>query len=391
MMRTPRGLVALMAGSLLAFGCASPTGSNGTPSTNDGDAARPPRSSPCPGELVLHTSRPPSSDLGFIYGLFDSMPEVEPGTTSVHAPIGHNNPALGSNSLRLVHGGTSDDFERPLGRLLTDEDVDLALVDSDELIAFMGTQVAGDAEAISVFAPFEISDSIIFWDEDAHPDTRTISDLKKWDIRVLYADGSYFMDYLVSSGQLWSTQAVNTLDGTPIPFIASGGRIVKQGSSTLDPYAYRNLYRDWMKDVSYQYIHDMGWTPYPLTLTVRSSDIERLSPCLEVLVPEMQRSQLRFLEDPEDTASLIAATSRSLDMQWSYTIDQALAAHDRIVADGLVSRTPDRPIGDQDRARIDTLIDLFTRHVAGRRGLLMTPVESDAIVTNRFLDASIVP
>lgn len=345
--------------------------------------------SPCPDELVIHTAGPPSAKTGFLYQLFATTPEADIDTQSVAGPIKDDFGALTGTRLRVRHGGSVVGFERPLTTLLEDTSIHLALVDTDELVAMSHLAPGTDSFALSVFAPYEVSDAIIFWDDDAHPGTNTVSDLKKWDIRVMYAEGAYFMDYFVSSGLLFSTQAVGALDDTPIPFIGSGGRLVKQGSSTLDPHAYRHLYRDWMKEISYQYIHDTGWRPYPLTLTMRSGDLDSLADCMDSLVPALQRAQRDFLTDPADTVAALVGASRDLDDSIDHPHSQVLAAVRVILDDELVTRSGPRAIGHQDSERIDALIELFARHVAPRRGLLSSTLESADIVTNRFIDPNI--
>jgi hypothetical protein len=340
-----------------------------------------PHSGVCPETIVVHTNEMPMSDVGFLYQLLSPEYTIDPATQSVNAALLTDNSDLKGSRIEIRHGGKVTEYEQVSSILHKDPNILLGLVDTDEAaknVRAYPTQ--------AVFAPFQISPDIIYWNPDVYPTASEIADHNSWDIRVMYADGAYFMQHLLATQQLKAPQPVNTFDGTPIPFIASGGIFLQQGLSTVDPYAYRYIYRDWMKDISYQYIHRSGWQPYAMTVSATPDQLTRHSQCLEALVPALQKSTKDFLLDPEPAIARIVDAARQFTTTWSYSPDQARAAHNIMVTDQLVSNGTDNVLGSFDLQRTNDFIAAF-RNAFPNEGTM--DLTAEQLVNNDFLDTTI--
>lgn len=322
------------------------------------------------------------SDLGFLYQLLSTDYTIDPATQSISAPISSNNPQLSPSRLEIRHGGQVTNFEQVPTILHSDNSVLLGLVDTDEAIA-----LASSYPTQALFAPFNVSPDIIYWNPDLYPTATEIADHNSWDTRVMYADGAYFMRHLLVTEQLKPPQPVNTSDGTPIPFIASGGMFLQQGLSTVDPYAYRNVYRDWMKDIAYQYIHNSGWQPYAMSVSAIPANIARHSSCLKVLVPALQQSLKDFLANPEPAIARIVDTARQFNTTWTYSPEQARAAVDIMVSDQLVDNGQDNILGSFDVDRTSDFLTTFNRAIPS---VASSELTADKIISNEFLDSAIL-
>jgi hypothetical protein len=257
-------------------------------------------------------------------------------------------------------------------------------VSTDEAIL-----TSGRHGTMTVFTAFHASPTIVFWDPDAYPGRTSIDQFKNWDISVVHASGAPFMEHLVYTGVLHAKQSVPTSDGTPVSYMASGGRMLHQGSATLDPHAYRHVYRDWMKDIDFQYVHDMGWDPYAWSFAVRSDDVEPLATCLALLVPELQRVSQAFLGEPGPVIDRIVETARRFGGDWLYDADQARAAVARIIDDELWTFPTGSTHGGFDANRIDRLI-AKARASHSTPGDIAPGLSSIDIATDRFLDPSLL-
>jgi hypothetical protein len=335
----------------------------------------------CPDTIVIHTNEMPMSDVGFLYQLLSTDYTIDPTSQSINAQISSNDVRLAASRVEIRHGGLVTNFEQVPSILHSDNSVLLGLVDTDEAIA-----LASSFPTQALFAPFHISPDIIYWNPDLYPTANDIADHNSWDIRVMYADGAYFMRHLLATEQLKAPQPVNTFDGTPIPFIASGGMFLQQGLSTVDPYAYRHIYRDWMKDIAYQYVHKAGWQPYAMSVSATPVNVARHGSCLKVLIPALQQALKDFLVDPEPAIARVVDAARQFNTTWNYSPDQARAAIDIMVTDRLADNGTDNILGSFDLQRVSDLLAAFRRAIPN---VVSSDVTAELIVTNEYLDTSI--
>lgn len=367
-----RGLIVAIA---VLGGCTSAV------TTTDTSSSQPAHSGSCPETIIIHTNEMPMSDVGFLYQLLSTEYTIDAVNHTISAPLNSENADLNSSQLEIRHGGQVTNFEQVSALLHNDSDILLGLVDTDEAIA-----LARMFPTKALFAPFQKSPDIIYWNPDVYPNATRIVDHNSWDIRVMYADGAYFMQHLLTTQQLKPPQPVNTYDGTPIPFIASGGMFLQQGLSTVDPYAYRYIYRDWMKDIAYQYIHEAGWTPYAMSVSATPDQIARNEKCLQILIPALQQAMKDFLTSPESAIARIVDAARQFNSVWSYSPDQARAALDIILNDGLIGSETSGAVGSFDPQRTSEFLQTFRQSFPDVTDSALT---ADRLVTNEFLDASI--
>lgn len=367
-----RGLIVV---AVLIGGC---TTTNSMSQTTTAQSAH---SGTCPETIVVHTNEMPMSDAGFLYQLLSTDYSIDPVSQTITAQISSLDTQLNTSRIEIRHGGQVTDFEQVPSILHNDNSVLLGLVDTDEAIA-----LAGSYPTQALLAPFHISPDIIYWNPDLYPTATNIADHNSWDVRVMYLDGAYFMQHLLATEQLKSPQPVNTFDGTPIPFIASGGMFLQQGLSTVDPYAYRHIYRDWMKDIAYQYVHKAGWQPYAMSVSATPANIARHSSCLKILIPALQQALVDFLSNPEPAIARIVDTTRQFNTTWNYSPDQARAAIEIMVTDRLADNGTDNVLGSFDLQRVSDLLAAFRRAIPN---VVSSDVTAKQIVTNEYLDTSI--
>lgn len=335
----------------------------------------------CPETIKIQTDQAPSAEMGFLYQLFSSKYTVNSVDQTVTGDINSGITDLASSQLQIRHGGASTKYEKVSSLLHSNSEFLAGLVDTDEAV-----DLAQVFPTKALFAPFQKSPDIIYWNPEQYPTAKTIADHNSWDVRVIYADGAYFMDHLTKTKQLKPTQPVNTFDGTPIPFLASAGVMLQQGLSTIDPYAYRNVYRDWMKEIAYQYIHDAGWTPYANSFSATPSQISKHSKCFEILIPALQNAQINFFSSPENSIARIVDTVAQFDGYWQYSASQARAAVEIMRRDLLVANGDDNVLGTFNNERVKALMESF---YFSRNEPQTQNIAASEFFTNEFLDTSV--
>ena len=63
--------------------------------------------------------------------------------------------------------------------------------------------------------------------------------------------------------------------------------------------------------MNYALVNDTGYPFYPQALSIRAADKQKLAPCLEKLVPIVQRAQVDFLANPAKTNAFIIRTVKA--------------------------------------------------------------------------------
>ena len=108
-----------------------------------------------------------------------------------------------------------------------------------------------------------------------------------------------YMDYLLGTGQLRQSQVDGSYDGSPDRLAASRGAIAVQGFATSEPWKWQHEVPAWDKPLHYQLVSDSGYPNYRNLLAIRSGDKQRLTPCLQRLVPILQQSTVDFMARPD--------------------------------------------------------------------------------------------
>jgi hypothetical protein len=157
----------------------------------------------------------------------------------------------------------------------------------------------------------------------------------------------------------------------------------------VEPYVYENELEDWRKPVAYQLIHDAGYPIYASALSVRSGDLESLSPCLTKLVPVIQQATVDYYADPTATNALILKAVDEFDNGWVYTQGVADYSAATQVSLGLVGNGDDDTVGNFDLDRVQKIIDITTPLFEKQGATTAPDVAPETIVTNEFIDPSI--
>jgi hypothetical protein len=242
---------------------------------------------------------------------------------------------------------------------------------------------------IGVMAPLELDPQILLWDPKVHPTWHTIADIGQSDARVLYFQGSAYMEYLVGAGILRRAQIDGGYDGSPSRFVASGGKIAVQGYATNEPYLYEHELKAWGKPVAFQLIVDTGYPNYANVLSVRADQKAKLAPCLKRLVPILQRAQVEFMRDPGRTLDLIVKLDQAYKGGFVYSPGLARFAVMQMRQSGIVDNGHDATLGNFDNERIQRLINIVAPIFAGQRKPIRANLTPADVTTNEFIDPSV--
>jgi hypothetical protein len=264
-----------------------------------------------------------------------------------------------------------------------DPSITLGQVSTDESIRFSAKQAT-----LAVMAPMEISPFMIMWDPATYPQFNTIADIGKTDTKVLYFEGDTYMAYLTGTGVLKKAQVDGSYDGKPGNFVAAGGKVAQAGFATSEPYIYQNEVKQWGKPVKYALVNEAGYPFYPQALAIRAADKAKLAPCLKKLVPIVQRAQVDFLANPQQTNALVLNLVKQYNDGWVYTPGLADYAISKMRSD-FVKNGSDQTLGNFDTARVQRMIDIVTPIFTAQNQPPKAGLKPDDIATNEFIDTSI--
>ena len=376
-------VVAVAVGS--AAGCDGGTAGAGGQPAGRAAASGDPRSlrGVCPDTVVVQSSWFPEVEHAVAYQLVGAGYRFDAGHKSLTGPLVAAGVDTGVK-LQIRAGGPAIGFQKVSAQMYADPSVTLGMVNSDEVI-----QQSATTPVLAVMAPLDLDPQVILWDPAAHPDWNTISDIGQTDAKVLYYQGSPFMDYLLGSGILRASQVDGAYDGSPARFVASGGRIAAQGYATNEPYLYEHEVRQWHRPVRYALVNDTGYPNYANMLTIRVRDRDRLSGCLAKLVPMMQRAQVEFVRRPDPTVRLILAAVNAYRGGFFYSRALADYAVRVMVREGIVGNGGNRTLGDIDTGRISRLLRILAPILASQRKPVPPGLRVEDLVTNGYVDRTI--
>ncbi|MEA3215642.1 MAG: hypothetical protein QOJ19_1798 [Acidimicrobiia bacterium] len=336
----------------------------------------------CPDTVVIQTDWFPEAEHGTLYQMVGDSPTIDASKKLVRgklmAPGGKD---TGVN-IEIRTGGPAIGFQTVVSQLKQDPNILLGYVATDEAI-----ENYKDVPTKAVVAPLEINPQIIMWDPATYPDVKTIADLQKKNVTIRYFQTGAYMKYMVNSGQVKQSQLDGSYDGSPAVFTAQGGKIAQQGFASAEPYTYQNLIKEWAKPVSYQLIHDAGWTTYAAPLAVTQDKFEKNKPCFKKLVPIVQQSAVDYSKSPDKANALIVKAVQEYKDFWVYSSDLAKYADDTMKKLGLVGNGPDKTIGNFDEQRLTEFIKKALPVFAAKNP--PADLKWSDLVTNEFIDTSI--
>jgi len=337
----------------------------------------------CPATVNIQTDWFPEAEHGNLYNLIGAGYTIDAKKLTVTGDLISGGKTTGVQ-VQVRAGGPAIGYGRPIAAMYEDPEILLGFVGTDEAVSQSTAK-----PSLAVAAPFTINPQIIMWDPISHPDVKTIADLKEPGVKVRYFQDADYMKFLIQSGQLDEKQTDDTYDGSPAAFIASGGKDAQQGFGTAEPYAYKNMFKDWMKDVSYQYVHDAGWTAYAQSLAAIPANIEKYDSCLKVLVPVIQQAMVDYIASPSAANAIIIDAVTTYNQDWTYTAGQAEAAVAKMQTDKLVANSPDGTLGSFDIDRITKFIETATPVYSATGAKVKDGLTATDMVTNEYIDMSI--
>ncbi|MFT4043575.1 MAG: ABC transporter substrate-binding protein [Gordonia sp. (in: high G+C Gram-positive bacteria)] len=337
----------------------------------------------CPKTVTIQTDWYPEAEHGHLYQLLGPNPTIDANAKKVSGPLFDNGSYTGVN-VEIRSGGPAIGNQSVTSQMFQDDSILLGYVDQDQTI-----QTSASKKTTAVFSPLNVSPQMIMWDPATYPQVKTIADLKKVNATVLYFSGSTYMDYLTGAGVLNKAQIDGSYDGTPATFVAAGGKKAQQGYASSEPYLYENEVQGWKKPVAFQLVDAAGFPTYKSAIAVRSADLDKDSPCLQKLVPVLQRAEVAYMTSPEATNDLIVKVVSDFNSGWVYDKGQADFAVKQMKDLKLVANGPDNTIGAFDPSRVAHMIDITRPIFAQQKTPIASDLTPEQVATNKFLDKSI--
>jgi hypothetical protein len=338
----------------------------------------------CPETVSLQTDWNPEAEHGNLYQLIGPGYTVDKDKLRVSGDLMAGGKTTGVK-VEIRAGGPAIGYSQVTAELYKDPSILLGFTSTDEQVSHSGDEFP----TVAVVAPFNINPQIIMWDPNTYPDVKEIKDLKATGAKVRYFDGAAYMDYFTATGILDKKQVDGTYDGAPASFIAAGGKDTQQGFGTAEPYFYKNVLKEWMKDVGYQYIHDAGWTAYAQSLGGTPANITKYDTCLKALVPVIQQAALDYVAAPETANAIILDAVAQYNNGWVYDAGQAAAAVVKMQEDKLVANSPDGTLGSFDMDRVTAFIETASPVFTSTGAKVKDGLVADDLVTNKYINPAI--
>jgi len=360
-------------------GAAAPASTTALPQVDTADLL----SGVCPATVVIQATWQPEVDQAPFYQLVGPDMTIDTEKKSVTGTLVDEGKDTGVK-VEVRSGGPAIGFQAVSAQMYADTSIMLGSVPTEDRVAGAESQ-----PTIGVFATRQISPVMLMWDPATHPDWTSIADIGKSDAAVVVPKGALFAQALVAQGVLKASQIDETYDGTPARFV-SDPSIAQDGFVTSERYIYEHEVAQWNKPVDYQLVKDAGYDVYPDSLSIRSGDLETLTPCLTKLVPVLQRALLGYLADPEPTNALLVTLADQYNTGWVYSAGVASAGVEIAKELQLMTGTdPSVAAGGFGDARAESSFALLT-DTLGAGGVAIKPgLTVDDVFTNEFIDPTI--
>jgi hypothetical protein len=354
-----RSLMAVGALATLAIlvGCSATAEDEAPAASTDLTVGSVDLSEACPATVTIQTDWNPESEHGNLYQLLGDDYTVDADLKSVSGPLMASGEYTGVN-VEIRAGGPAIGYSTVAAQMYQDTDITIGYASTGDQIA-----QSADLPVTAFMAPLEINPQMIMWDPETYPDVETIADLGKTDAVVRYFGGAAYMEWLIADGQLSRDQVDGGYDGTPANFVAAQGADAQQGFASAEPYV--------------------------ATLSVRSEELEELSPCLELITPVLQQAEVDFYSDPAATNEIILDLVDQYDTGWVYSEGVADFSVAQQVELGLVGNGDDSTVGNFDLDRVQGSLDAMLPIAIELGTPAAEGLTVDDLVTNEFIDESI--
>lgn len=385
--RTTIAIGIVFAAGLTLSACSGSSASPDTATTASAAASSVDLAGICPATVVIQTDWNPESEHGHLYQLLGKNPVINADKKSVSGDLDFNGKSTGVK-VEIRSGGPAIGFASVTSQMYQDKSITLGYVTTDEAV-----QLSAKNPTTAVFAPLDIGPQMIMWDPLTYPKVTDIKSLgtalKASGGVVRYFGGAAYMEYLEGSGTLAKSVVDGTYDGSPAKFVAAKGKDAQQGFASAEPFIYQNEIPAWGKKLDFQLTNDVGYPVYASAMSVRSSELSTLSPCLKKLVPVLQQAEVDYFASPKATNGLLLDLVAAYNNGWVYTAGTADYSVAEMKKLKLVGNGDNAYMGDMDAARVQKVIDIDTPIFTASNSAPKTGLTPADIFTNEFIDKTI--
>jgi hypothetical protein len=377
------GALALALGPLLAAtACGQGGGGSATASVDIAPAAAAERlDGVCPSTVVVQLQWQPQSDMGALFEMLGPGYRVDSSDKSVTGPLVAGGKDTGVD-LTLKAGGPAIGFQSVPSQMYADDSVHLGLVHSDQLIAASGAQ-----RVVGVTPLLKYSPAMLMWDPEAHPGL-SLDSLAGSGATVLVSKDQFYPDWLVAKGLVKKKQLDTGYDGNPARFVGDP-EVVQQGFANSEPYTYEKETPAWGRKVGFQLLKDAGYDIYASNLAVRADRREKLAPCLEKLVPIVQKAGAAYIGSPKSTNETIVDVV-SQDSSYSpYTQGEADYSAAFLKDEGLVAEEADGSLGTYDMKRVASFVGELAPVIREKGSAVPAGLKPGDVFTDAYTDHSV--
>ena len=353
----------------------SPSSAPSTPASTPAPA--PNLKGACPDNVVIQSDWWPEAEYGHLYNLIGDGYTVDTERKAVHGKLVAGGQDTGV-TIELRAGGGAIQGSAS-AELVNDPKVIIAQANIE------GIATNKDVKLLAVAAPIESNPQMIMWDPATYPDVKTIADLKAKGVRVLVFGKGTVAKWAIGKGLMTADQLDTSFDGSAAQFIAAEGKLAQQGFSTSEPFTYPNVQEGWKKPVAFQTWYDAGFETYSQTLTILADRKAELAPCLKLLVPIVQRSQVEYAASPERANAMIVDVVAKYDNFWKQTPELVAYSHDKQLELGVIGTGANETLGDMDPARVTKVVE----ELRSTPELDIGDRKAEDMYTNEFVDMSV--
>ena len=365
-----RTLTALAVAFLAMAGCSNnESGSTTTPANG-------PLTSVCPPVVKIQTDWFPEAEHGGVYQLLGDDFSIKKDTASVRGQLMDGSSPTGID-VEILAGGQLSGGRSVSATMYADDSITMGFVNTDSAV-----RDSSDTPTVAVFAPLDKSPLGFMWDAKRHPGVTTLAGALKEIDTVSVFGRLAFVEYLVAKGILPESKLDLNYKGD---LQIATRDVIHQGFSTAEPYQYESQHGI---KVAFQSLYDLGWPIYPEALAVRADQIDALSPCLDLLVPVLQRAQVAFMKSPAHAIGIIVDAVKEYGTWWQYDAGIGRFSVETQKSTGIVA-TVDSNFGALDPDRVQKIINdaapIF-RNLGKKVPEDLTPFD---LFDNQFIDPAI--
>lgn len=336
----------------------------------------------CPDTVAVQLQWSPETDSGPIFGLLGPGYTVDADNNKITGPLVTGGKDTGV-TLEIRAGGPAIGFQTVPSQMYVDPSITLGLAHSEHAVA-----AAAKQPIVAVTTLLRGSPQMLMWDPRAHPDWKGIADIGRSGKPIVVSKGQMYPDWLVARGLVRPEQIDASYDNSPSRFVGDSS-FAQQGFANAEPFTYEHEVRAWGKPVAYQLLRDVGYEGYARTVTVRADRVDELRPCLQRLVPMIQRATADFRADPAPVNEVVVDVVARNPKLTPYSAELAAFGSRALIDGGLIGNDTDGVLGSFDTARMQRVIDEFAP-ILRKGGADVPPnLRADQLVTTEFLDRGI--